>query len=273
MSKVRFGLVPTSADARSRSMIDSLAALLSSETRLDIEPMIASSPEELATALASGHVHFAWTSPTLLLLSTELSSVVPLLSSVRQSVAFFHAILFVREDSTITTVEDLRGKHVAWVAKTSAAGYIAPRISLMRQGLDPTKLFGKESLLQAHHAVANAVLEGRVDVGATFAVFEGGDPARPIVNSGYRTAITDRAVRIVDATGPIPSDMIVAMPSMSIGERSILSRAMTRLATDATGAPLIRHIIGAESFEPFSAQSYLELEELLRFGHWRGIAD
>lgn len=273
MSPIRFGLVPTSGDARTHSMIDSLVAMLSKETSLAIEPMVATSPEELATALATGQVQFAWTSPTLLLLSSALSSVIPLLSSVRQSVAFFHAILFVRDDSKIATIEDLAGKHAAWVAKTSAAGYIVPRISLTRQGLDPTKLFGKESLLQSHGAVAHAVIEGRADVGATFGVFEGGDPEKPLVNSGYRPAIGEHGVRIIDAAGPIPSDMIVAMPSMSIGERAVLARAMTKLATHAEGGPIIRAIIGAESFEPFSAQSFLELEELLRFGRWRGVAD
>jgi len=272
MAPLRFGLVPTTDSARMRSLINALCGLLSAETGSPVESSIEESPAALASALSEGRVHVAWSSPTLLLMSEALSAVIPLLSSVRQSVAFFHAILFVREDSPITTIEELAGKHVAWVAKTSAAGYIVPRTSLVRQGLDPTKLFARESFLHAHGAVARAVLDGTADVGATFAVFEGGDPNKPMVNNGFRQEVTDRGVRVIDAAGPIPSDMIVATPAVPIRARASFANAMTKLATDSVGGPIIREVIGAEAFEPFSAVSFRELEELLRFGPWKGVA-
>jgi len=268
---LRFGLVPTSDTPRTRSHVDALCARLTAEIGAEVEWSIADSPATLAAALASGRVHVAWSSPTLLLMNEALAQVIPLLSSVRQGVAFFHAILFVREDSPLTTIEELKGKRAAWVAKTSASGYIVPRTSLMRQGLDPARLFAEESFHQAHGAVARAVLDGRADVGATFAVFEGGDPARPVVNSGYRQEIDDRGVRIIDAAGPIPSDMIVSMPLVPIRVRSAIANALTKLAKDPVVGPIIREVIGAEGFEPFSPASFHELEQLLEFAQWKGV--
>jgi len=266
---MRFGLVPH--DERARELSERICARLSADVGATIEPWCASSPSALAEALASGDAHLAWSSPTLLLLSDEIADVIPLLSTVRQGVAFFHGILFVADDSPIRSLDDLRGKRVAWVARTSAAGYIFPRISLARAGYDVATLFAAETFYDAHGAVARAVFEDRADVGATFAVFEQGDPKRAMVNSGYRHAVTDRGARVIDAAGPIPSDLVVAMPSVPVRMRARIANALCKLADDTSGSALIRELMNAERFEPFSQTSFVELETLLKLGRLPGI--
>src|SRR5687768_4017326 len=124
-----FALSPAVDDEATRMAAAELCALLSADAGHDIEPLILASPEELSEALASGRAPFAWVSPTLLL-SPRLATVVPLLSSVREGQAFFHSIVFAAQSSSVRTLNDLRGVRAAWVAPTSASGYLVPRLSL-----------------------------------------------------------------------------------------------------------------------------------------------
>ena len=67
------------------------------------------------------------------------------------------------------TIQDLKGLNVAWVEQTSAAGYLFPRAALLQAGLKPAELFKTETFVGDHAAVCKAVLDGKADVGATYA--------------------------------------------------------------------------------------------------------
>ena len=75
----------------------------------------------LANALRSGRVHVAWTGALLLLMSEQMSGIVPILTSVREGVALYHSAIFVSGRSPIRTVEQLQGKSIAWVARSRSA--------------------------------------------------------------------------------------------------------------------------------------------------------
>jgi phosphonate transport system substrate-binding protein len=158
--------------------------------------------------------------------------------------------------------EDLRRARVAWVAPTSASGYLFSRLALLRRGLNPAVLFGTENFYDAHGRVAAAVLEGRADVGATFAVYQGGDPARPLVRAGFLGAVPGRAARVIDVAGPIPADMIVAVPAVPISQRSALTVALQRIGEVPAAQQPLRALFGVEGFRAFSSASLRSLVDL-----------
>lgn len=262
--RVTFGLVPAHQGDESRLALKDLCDLLGDDTGISVAPHCAPSPTALASAMQGDRVQLAWVSPTLLLLSDQLDHVVPLLSSVRQGVAFYHAVLYVRDDSPIRGPHDLASARVAWVAPTSAAGYLVPRASLARQRIDATRLFRDEVFCDSHGGVTRAVAEGRADVGATYAVFEGGDPRRPLVRAGFREGVRGGEFRIIDTAGPIPSDMIVAAAAVPLSWRATLAGALCRLAADPVGRVPILKLIGADEFRPFSHTSLQELQALVK---------
>jgi phosphonate transport system substrate-binding protein len=194
-------------------------------------------------------VHFAWFSPTLLATSPSISSAVPLVSSVREGVASYHAVLFVPAESRIQHVGDLAGTHVAWVAETSASGYLFPRLSLERHGLDPHTLFASERFYQSYDAAARAVFDGAADVGAAFAVFEHGDPKATLLRSGFEKSANGRAVRVIDVSGPIPADVIVASRGVPSEMRAAAAAALRHLCEDAASRQFVRALFGVDRFE------------------------
>jgi phosphonate transport system substrate-binding protein len=245
-----------------REALAELCDLLEHDTGHPVAALIAPSPSSLASALGKGRADFAWLSPTLLLMVPSLARMVPLLSSVRQEVAFFHGVVFTRAGSPIGDLDDLQGTSVAWVAPTSASGYLVPRLTLARRGVD-VQGFGKEEFFGTHGAVAEAVLGGRVDVGATYAHFDQGDASRPLLRAGYTDALPGTEARILAVSGPIPADMIVAHPDVEIATRVAVAGALSRMPSDPIGRGALRTVIGADDFRAVSAEALRELEALM----------
>lgn len=258
-----FGVVPFDSNESSRLLLKDFCAGLSAEIDAEVLPHRAPSPAALVSAIHSGRVQAAWLSPSLLATSPRLAGVLPLVSSVREGATSYHAALFVRADSLIQRPEDLAGRRVAWVAPTSASGYLFPRAALAELGLNPATLFASETFGDSHGAVAAAVARRRADAGATFVVFERHDPTLPVARAGFLDFEDAPPMRVIVRAGPIPSDVIVASPRLPVQLRSRLKLALQRLAARAESKRAIRALFGAEAFEPFSDASRRVFSSLL----------
>ncbi len=266
MPKLTFGLVPVTDDARTRVHLSDLCNLLGEAVGGTIIPHRAPSPLALASAIQAGRVQLAWLSPTLLISEAGLSSVLPLVSSVREGVTAYHAALYVADTSPITTLQQLAGARAAWVAPTSASGYLFPRAALRRRGLDPRKLFSSETFHDTHGRAAEAVLRGKADVSATFAVHEDSDPARPLLRAGFLGVVPGRTGRVLEVAGPIPADIIASVPSVPIWARAALTVALQRIAEHPASREPLRALFGVERFGPFGSASLPGLRTLVNFG-------
>ena len=84
----------------------------------------------------------------------------------------FTSRIYVRRDAGIKTVEDLRGKTIAFVDPASSSGYIYPMVLLIKRGLvtnrDPKTFFKEVVFSGAHDASMRALLNGHVDAIASF---------------------------------------------------------------------------------------------------------
>jgi phosphonate transport system substrate-binding protein len=269
-----FGVVPDLDDTQTGTSFSLLCEVLSRRSGQRILPRRCRSPLELAQALGAGEIQLAWVSPTLLLSASALARAVPVACSMRQGLTAFHGVAFVREASPIVSVLDLKGKRAAWVAPTSAAGYFFPRMTLAGRGIDPTTFFASESFYHSHGNVAAAVLGGEADVGAVYAVFENGDPTRRLLRAPFleREPNTPTA-RILFATDPIPSDLIVATASLSTETSAAIAAALKTLHEDPHAqAPLV-HIFGAEAFVSHDPTSFATLREQVAYGRELGLLE
>jgi phosphonate transport system substrate-binding protein len=266
-SSIAFGVVPDVSDAETRAQFEALCAELSAHTGASVVPRLAHSPAELASLLAAGSIQLAWVSPTLLLTSSQLARAVPLVSSVRQGQTAFHGAVFVRDDSPIRSLLDLRGKHAAWVAPTSASGYLFPRLVLAGHGIDPSAFFASETFHHSHGNVAKVVLGGQADVGGVHAVFEGGDSTKRLLRAPFLdNSPPGVSARIVFTTPPIPSDLIIASHALPVAVRAALATTLASLGDSDTASVPMLHIFGAESFVRFDPRTLESLRE--QVGLW-----
>jgi len=79
----------------------------------------------------------------------------------------YHGLLFVRKDSGIAGVEDMKGKRFAFVDKATTAGYLLPLYYFKTQGVDDPSTWLKETYFAGtHEGVIRDVLEQKADIGA-----------------------------------------------------------------------------------------------------------
>ena len=126
-------------------------------TRLSGVPMraqVASDYAGVVEALRSRRVDLAFVHPVGYVLAHREAGCLILVRDIWQGKTAYTARFYVRRDSGIQRVEDLRGKTVAFVDPASSSGYIYPMMLLIKQGLvrdrDP-KTFFKEALFAGTH--------------------------------------------------------------------------------------------------------------------------
>ncbi len=267
-----FGCVPDTDDVDTRAHIADICAYLTEHVGVSVTPHRSPSPAALASAYRAGRVTIAWVSPTLLLTSSAMESSTALVSAVRQGLTAYHSVLYVAEDASIRSAVDLKGCRAAWVAPTSAAGYLFPRLALASYGFDPSSLFKQEKFYGSHGNVARAVLEGEADVGGGYAVFENGNPAGALVRAPFVDLISDRRGRVLLTTDPIPSDLIVASRDVSSVHRARLMRAFEDVENDPCIAA-VRSVLGADGFRRFDPRVLQPLRDQIECGRTLGLLD
>lgn len=270
MTAIGLGLVPVTSDPGTLLALHDVAGELEAILGGSIDVRVARSPEALEEDFTRGVTQLVWSSPALALSSPKMREAVPLVCSVREGVAYYHSVLVVRRGSPITSPLQLRGTRAAWVAPTSASGYIFPRIALAGHGVDPTSLFLREEFLGAHGDVVDAVRSGTADVGATFAVFERGDASRPLVRAGHHDVEGGKdELRVLLATPPIPADLFLATRALFDAHGPLVARALEELPRRVPRALLTA--FGAEGLVPTSERELGELRRQLADARAMGI--
>jgi phosphonate transport system substrate-binding protein len=197
----------------------------------------------LLEALRDRQLDVVWLPPVLALRATAKRYCVPIALPVRHGVSTYSTALFTRPDSAIRSIDDVDGVRAAWVDRQSAAGYLIVRAFLRSKGVDLGTAFTHEKFLGTHDAVAGAVMDGEVDVGATFVYLD------PDARTGAPKAAGwgARDVHMICSAGPIPSDIIAANRKLEAETQRLVQDALVSKDHPEL-ARAARNLLGAESF-------------------------
>src|SRR5436190_1202978 len=158
--------------------------------------------------------------------------------------------LYVRKDGGIKTLEDLRGKTMAFVDPSSSSGYTYPMVLLIQRGLvknrDPKTFFREVMFAGAHDAAMRALLNGHVDAIASF------DMAR----EQYLTDPAEREkIAFVAETAPIPEAGIAARDGLAPAAVAKVRAALLQMRGPAY-ASLLKRMYDIDGFEPAEDRDY-----------------
>jgi phosphonate transport system substrate-binding protein len=266
---ITLAVIPSVTPGDSREALDALCGALGTILGTEVRSMRPETYDALAAELERGRVQYAWTPPALLVLTMERVRLQPLLTAVRGDHTSFCAVLFVRAESSLQSLHELRGTTVAWVDEASAAGYLCPRLHLAAQGIDPSTLFGKELFLRSHREVVRAVFDGRADVGATYAFLP--EPGKLVTRAAFQDVAPGRPARVLEHTAPIPNDGIAGHGLMSWPEHRAFSRAIMDLAGRDDGRRMLDAVFHAERFTPSPPESLRPLRALVEQARRNGL--
>lgn len=120
---------------------------------------------DIAREMGAGQVQFSIIGP-LSLLRAEKYGVKSLVIGITENgTSKYRTMIVTQLGSPIKTIRDLRGRTLAFGARTSTQGYLVPRIMLAQAKLNLGDLASFESF-QSYADAANALLSGRFDAAA-----------------------------------------------------------------------------------------------------------
>jgi phosphonate transport system substrate-binding protein len=247
-SRLAFALVPPPSFSGHDSRLHAFLRWVGDRAGTMLVRRHVGSYSELVTFLRAGAIDVAWLPPIPFARLVAEEKVRPLVCAERGGNDSFVAILFTRTDSPISTLNDLRGRSIGWVDPLSTTGYVVPRMRLAARfpKIPKGKLFGQESFFGSHIAVVRGVLEGRVDVGASYGGFE----ADGTFVRGAFQDVGARAedLRVVEAFGAIPSDVIAVNANMDPKLEAALCEAFEATSRDPAMLDIVRTTFGAMCF-------------------------
>jgi phosphonate transport system substrate-binding protein len=123
------------------------------------------------------------------------------------------SVLVVRSDSGITSLEQMRGRSLAWADANSASGYLIPRHQLRRQGVgvEPGQYFGRTGFGGGHEQAVVAVLQNQYDAAVTWASGIG-DVNQGFSRGNLRSMVDKGMLRMTDLRIIWTSDRIMNGP-------------------------------------------------------------
>lgn len=227
-------------------------------TRLSGIPMrakVASDYAGVVEALRNRHVDLAFVHPVGYVLAHREAGCQILVRDIWQGRVAYTARFYVRADSGIRRVEDLRGKTVAFVDPASSSGYIYPMVLLVKQGLirdrDPKSFFKEALFAGTHDAALRAVLQGRVDAAASF------DKAPELY---LKDPAQVARLSHVGETPPIPEAGICARPGLPADALARVKKALLAMK-GPEHATVLKDIYNIDGFEEASDADYQPVRE------------
>jgi phosphonate transport system substrate-binding protein len=150
----------------------------------------------------------------------------PELLAWRKGQREYHSVFFVRADSPVQKLDDLRGRVVAFEAFRSSSAFMLPRLELQKIGMSVIPLdTGKKDKKAVHYVLAGSELNqaywverGQADAGA----FNNGDWAK----------LPDhlkKQLRIIHETSPIPRWLLSYRTKLDTTMREIVSSELMRM--------------------------------------------
>ncbi len=145
--------------------ITPLAQYLAEQTGLEITPLIIATFAQYQEQIQSGIIDIAFTNPLIYVLVSDTHEVIAR-PDIGEGGTRFRGIIITRSDSPLRTLNDLKGKRVAFVGKGGAGGFLSQKLTLMEAGIDVDQdLELVEVADNKHENVIFAVHIGNVDAG------------------------------------------------------------------------------------------------------------
>lgn len=165
---LKMGFVPVKDSETLIDDVKPIADALSQKLGVKVEAFTASNYIGVVEGIGSGSVDFGFIPPFAYLLAKEKNNVTALLTSKGLTgEAGYYSYLYTTKDSGINSIEDIKGKRVAFVDPSSTSGYIYPGAMLVNAGInlekDVTTLF-----TGGHDKSLQLLLNGDVDVIASY---------------------------------------------------------------------------------------------------------
>lgn len=181
---------------------------------VEVEIFTAGSYDGVIQAIAADQIEFAFFgSSSYAAAYTETNGgVTPLVSRLQKDGSTgYYSVVAVRCDSDYKSLEDLKGKTLAFADPDSTSGYAVPYFNLSKQGFDPKSYFSAIPFSGAHETGVLGVYNKQYDAAATYITNETNGIPQRMATKGM---IEDGAICIIWKSPEITSGPLAARANL-----------------------------------------------------------
>lgn len=250
---IKMGFVPLKNSEQLVEDVKPIADYLSQKMGVKVEAFTASNYIGVVEGIGSGSVDFGIIPPFSAVLAQKQSNAKPLLTSKGKSgKSGYTAELYVRKDSGIKSLQDVKGKKVAFVDPSSSSGYIYPGAMLVKAGINLDKDISYQ-FSGGHDKSLQLLLNKDVDVIATF------DGVEERYGKEFPAALTD--IEKLASSDTIPGIMVTASSKMDKDLQEKLKQALLDMEKDPKMKELFTKMFSITGFEEVDQTAYNKVEE------------
>lgn len=259
---LRVGFVPSENVQQVAQNAQPIVEILQKKLGMEVQPFVATDYTGVVEALRANKLDIAFLSPASYVLAKSEANIHVVLKSHRKGSAEYYAAIITRADSGIKRLEDLHNKTFAFGDPVSTTGHVFPKKMFKEKGMDPVKDFKNVIYSGGHDATVLAVLNRKVDAGATFANFTDGKDA------AWRQYLKDpeeqKQIRAIAYSEPIPADNLVINATVDAGLAKKIEDIFIELSRDTAGQKMLRDLYQIDGFVPATDKDYESVREAFK---------
>lgn len=208
--ELRFGITSAENESDALPRWDSFAQYVQRKLGVRVTVHRGSDYAAVVEALHSRRIEFARMGPAAYARAVQLmgENIVPIARDMDLDGAVgYRSVVVVRADSPARTIDDLKGRSLAFADPNSASGFQAPTFFLTEQGKAPASFFGRTGFAGNHETALLAVVNRQFDAAATW---WNNEARSNITRMEEKKMIETGAVRVVWTSPLIPNSPWVA---------------------------------------------------------------
>lgn len=234
------GLIPAENNEEMIKQFEPMRAYLESKTGQKVKVFTATDYTGVIEAMRKKRVDIAWFGPLSYYLAEQEAGAEAFAAGIRKGSDShtYKSIFVVPGDSTIKTIQDLKGKSVAFVDPASTSGGLVPTFMVKKAtGMMPQDFFGKFTYAGSHDAAELAVKNKTVDAAA--------DNDITYSKMMKKELITKDTNRVLLESEPLPGSPLVYRKDLSADLKAKIRDAILNAHKDiqVTGYGELSHYV------------------------------
>lgn len=168
---IKLGSVTVESQGATITRFKPFADYLEKKLGVKVEVFTASDYAGIVQALSAGHIHLGRMGGAAYAAGfiDSKGGIEPLAMNVEPNGGKgYHSVLIVKAGSPYKSIDDLKGKTLAWADPNSTSGYLVPNAALRDSGIDPQKYFSRTLFSGGHEQSVLGVLKGNFDSAFTW---------------------------------------------------------------------------------------------------------
>ena len=251
---IKMGFVPLKNSEQLVEDVKPIADYLSQKMGVKVEAFTASNYIGVVEGIGSGSVDFGIIPPFSAVLAQKQSNAQPLLTSKgKTGKSGYTAELYVRKDSGIKSLQDVKGKKVAFVDPSSSSGYIYPGAMLVKAGINLDKDISYQ-FSGGHDKSLQLLLNKDVDAVASY------ENVIRKYTKEFPTLKED--VKVIAKSELIPGVTVVASNNLDEETQKKVKQALLEIQNDKETIQILTNLFSITGFEEPNNDAYKSIEKI-----------